>query len=131
MKKISKPELWQVVRFGIVGVVSVSVFYGILYGLTQFMHVWYLLSDIIAYIFLITSNFILHKFWTFKNTGMEKARKQMFRYLILCIAFFLANTLSMYILVDSIQLYYIYAQIILTVILSIISYFLTKRIFAK
>lgn len=54
----------------------------------------------------------------------------MFWYSVMYVAFFITNTASLYVLVDVIHLWYIYAQIILTAILSIISYFITKQIFA-
>ena len=130
MKKVNFSQIWQVIRFGLVGVVSVSLYYGILYGLTEFLHIWYLLSAIIGYVVTNTSNFILHKFWTFKNKDKQKIKKQMFQYLILCIVFFVANTVCLYVLVDVIHIYYLYAQIGLTIVLSICSYFLTKRILA-
>lgn len=131
MKNQSKSSLWQVIRFGFVGVLAVGLYYRILYTLTEFLHVWYLLSAIIAYVFNIISNFILHKYWTFKHKDKQKVRKQIFWYFVLCTSFFIINTASLYILVEIVHLYYLHAQIILTVILSIASYFLTKRIFAN
>lgn len=131
MENQNKSPLWQIIRFGLVGILAVGLYYGILYALTEFLHVWYLLSAIIAYVFNISSNFILHKYWTFKNKDKQKVRKQILWYFVLCISFFIINTVSLYILVEIIHLYYLHAQIILTVILSITSYFLTKRIFAN
>jgi putative flippase GtrA len=123
-------RFWQIVRFGITGAVAIGLYYGILYALTEFLSVWYLLSAIVTYLFNVTSNFLLHKFWTFKNKDTQKVRQQMLLYLVMCIVFFAVNTASLYVLVDIIHLWYIYAQVILTVILSAISYFLTKQIFA-
>lgn len=130
MKNKNHSRFWQIIRFGATGVLTVGLYYWILYTLTELFHVWYLLSAIIAYIFNITSNFLLHKFWTFKDKDTKKVHQQMFWYLIMCIVFFLANTGFLYLLVDVMHLWYIHAQIILTIILSIISYFLTKTIFA-
>ncbi len=51
-------------------------------------------------------------------------------YLFMWFIFFLANTGLLYLFVDILHIWYLYAQMIFTVVFSIISYFLTKRIFA-
>lgn len=117
-------------RFGITGALATALYYGILYFLTEILGVWYLLSAIVAYIANITANFFIHKFWTFQNADTKKMRRQMMLYALMCIVFFLANTGSLYVLVSLMHVWYIKAQIILTLVLSAISYFLTKRIFA-
>ncbi len=129
MKKQKKSLFRQVLRFICTGAVTVGLYYGILYTLTEFFQFWYLLSAIIAYIFNITGNFLLHKFWTFKNIETEKIRQQMFWYLFMWFILFLANTGLLYLFVDILHIWYLYAQMIITVVFSIISYFVTRRIF--
>lgn len=59
-------------RFGLVGGSGVIIHFVFLYGFTEFIGLWYILSAIISIIIASTSNYILNNLWTFvehKNVG--------------------------------------------------------------
>ena len=56
------------VKYYIVGACGVLVNLGLLYSLTEFVGLWYLVSYIIAISVSITLNFTFNKFWTFKDS---------------------------------------------------------------
>ena len=57
----------QTIKYFLVGGIGVGVNLGLLYVLTDFLGIWYILSQGIAVAISITNNFFLHRYWTFKN----------------------------------------------------------------
>ncbi|MGI0064507.1 MAG: GtrA family protein, partial [Nitrosopumilaceae archaeon] len=55
-------------KYYAVGASGVLVNLGLLYYLTEYVGLWYFLSYALAISVSITSNFILNKFWTFRDS---------------------------------------------------------------
>ena len=119
----------EIIKFCLGGGVAVVVGYIILYALTEYVMLWYVLSSVIAYLTSNTINFIIQKFWVFGNVNQKAIQKQYSLYMILTVLYFLINTVMIYVLTEYCHIYYILSQIILTVVISIASYFTTKKIF--
>ena len=68
-----------------------------------------------------------HKFWTFKTTSGD-VYKQASLYSGMEVSILVANTVLLYALVKYIGLHYLLAQIILTIVLTIMSFIVTRRI---
>jgi putative flippase GtrA len=124
-------NLSQILRFLIAGALGVSLYYLILYVLTDLVGVWYVASATVAGIANYTSNFLFQKFWTFKNKDAANIHRQAFKYLVLMILLFINNLALLYALVEWANLWYLKAQIIVTVIVTVISYLVSRRIFAN
>jgi len=127
---LKKQRFLEIVRFCISGGIGVILGYATLYILTEYVGLWYLLSSMTACALSYTIGFIMQKFWAFKNRDTKKIKRQIFLYLVISVLFFVTNTGFMYVFVDYCHIQYIFSQIILTIILSIISYITTKKIFA-
>ena len=128
---MSKELLCQVPRFCVSGGAGVAVYYIGLYTLTEFAHVWYVLSAIIAFVLNFLVNFTLMKFWTFRGKGSKEIKRQLVTYFIMAIGFLVTNTSLLYVLVEYIRIQYLVAQAILTVFLSLASFFITRKIFTN
>ncbi len=126
---MTKKRFLEIVRFCFGGIIGVTSAYIILYVLTEYIGLWYLCSSIIAYIINQLVNFVIQKFWTFRNKDSKEVPKQLSLYLGIAFIYFLINTIMMYILTDYCHFYYIVSQIIMTGVLSFSSYFTTKMIF--
>ncbi len=124
-------QLPQIRRFLSAGGVGVLLYYLILYFLTDVVGVWYLASAVTASVVNYVSNFILQKFWTFENRGTRNIHEQAGKYAIMVAALFMANLLLLYLLVEYARLWYLAAQVIVTVFLTVISYSVSRRIFAS
>ncbi|MCX6797887.1 MAG: GtrA family protein [Candidatus Falkowbacteria bacterium] len=127
---LTKQQFFKIVRFCQGGVVGVSLFYLTFYTLTKYVGLWYLFSSIIAYVLNWLANFTIQKFWTFRNKNAQAIPKQLSLYFGVAILFLALNTGSLYVLVKYGHLAPLLAQLILTVLLSIASYFTTQKIFA-
>lgn len=127
----SRQQFLRIIRFCLGGVVGVSSGYITLYVLTEYFGLWYLWSSIVANVLNYLINFIMQKFWTFKNKNTRAIPKQISLYLGLAILFFVTNTGLMYVFVEYGHIQYMISQIILTVLLSVVSYFTTKLVFKE
>ena len=126
---MSKKSALKVVRFCISGLIGVIFGFITLYGLTEYVGLWYLLSAIVTFILTDVIGFIIKKFWVFEDKDIKKTQKQLFLYFFLSIIYLMTNTGLLYVLVEYLQIQYIVSQIILSIILSFPSYFISQYIF--
>lgn len=119
----------QVVRFCIAGAAGVIAYYAALYCLTEYLGVWYVASAIIGFILNTGLNFTLQKFWTFQNKETQMVGRQLMLYVAMTISFLIGNTLFLYLMVQYLHMWYIGAQMILTVVISILSFIFSGKIF--
>ncbi|KKS83538.1 MAG: GtrA-like protein [Parcubacteria group bacterium GW2011_GWA2_43_11] len=122
-------RLKQAVRFSIAGAAGVMTYYVALYCLTEYLGVWYIASAIIGFILNTGLNFTLQKFWTFQNKGTEMVGRQLVLYIAMTLSFLVGNTVFLYLMVQYLHMWYIGAQLILTVVFSISSFIFSGLIF--
>jgi putative flippase GtrA len=61
----------QLFRYGIVGGIAYMVDFGLLFGLTEYAGIPYLLSAAISFLTGLATNYALSIFWVFKTRSME------------------------------------------------------------
>lgn len=115
-------------KFCLGGGGAVILGYVILYTLTEYLNLWYVFSAVTAFIISSAVGFIIQKFWTFKSRNLGKMSRQYILYITFTVVYFLINTSGIYILTDICYIHYLLSQVILTVILSIPSYFTSRKI---
>ncbi len=128
---MNKQRFSQILRFLLGGGVGVLVYYATLYTLTEFAGVWYVISAIVAFVLNYAINFTLQKFWTFENKDTKNVSRQLRLYFGMALGFLATNTVLLYILVEYVHLGYLVAQLILTLLLTVASFVLTRKIFAN
>ena len=74
-------------------------------------------------------NFFLEKFWTFRNKDENALYKQAGLYTLVRLVLFAADVGLLYLLVKYAHIYYLVAQIGITIILSLVSFVLCRKIF--
>ncbi len=120
----------RIIRFLSAGGLGVSLYYLILYTFTDLFGMWYIASAIIASLVNWASNFVLQKYWTFQNKDARDIRWQAVSYAVMAAVLFVSNLLLLYALVEYVHIWYLGAQVIVTVVLTVASYFVTRRIFS-
>ena len=115
-------------KYYLVGASGVFVNLGILYSLTEFGGLWYLLSSSIAIYVSITTNFFLNKIWTFKDTMTSQSTALMY------IKFIGVSLVGMgiqlgfnYLFVERVSLYYLLAALISIGIASSVNFVLNRH----
>jgi putative flippase GtrA len=121
----SSPAL-EVFRFFISGSTAAATNLILLYIFTSLLGIWYIASLVIAYAIAIIVSFSLQKFWTFSHYSLERTRSEIMWYILNNILGLSFNAVLLYILVEYVGLWYMYAQFIPLVILSIWNFFVFR-----
>jgi putative flippase GtrA len=106
--------------------IAVSVDIGLLYILTEFGNLYYLLSAILSYSAGILVNFAGQKKYTFKNNG--RVLFQFASFVIISLIGLALNIGILKILVSYFSIWYIYAKIISIIIVFFWNFFANKNI---
>jgi len=115
--------LKQYFKFIIVGFIGVIINLSILFIFTEVFIMFYLFSEIIAFLIAITHNYIINKIWTFEEKLLESSIQKYFKYLSVSCIGLGVNLLILFCLVEIYFLWYIFAEIIATSISSIVNFF--------
>lgn len=118
--------LMQIIRFLIVGVVVVLFNLSLLYLFTDLFHVWYLISSVLSWVLAVILNFTLQKKWVFNNNSIGHLKKQFIIYIGVSLAYLLANTSMMYILVSGLHAQYLLSQTGIICVLATINFFINR-----
>jgi len=115
-------------KYYLVGASGVIVNLGILYALTEFAGLWYLLSSSLAIYTSITTNFLLNKAWTFRDTMAKQPGALMY------VKFIGVSLVGMgiqlgfnYLFVEKLSLYYLLAALISIGIASSVNFVLNRH----
>ena len=119
------------VRFLFGGVAGVSAYFGTLYVLTEYVHVWYIGSAVVAWILNWAINFAVQKYWTFRDRDQSSIRRQLVMYYGMALSFLIGGTALLYVLVEWVHLWYMTAQIILSCLFTPVSFVISRRLFAR
>lgn len=113
-------------RYLIAGFTGAGTQIGLLYVFTDIVGFWYIYSSLLAFIAAIMVSFTLQKFWTFADKEIKKVHHQFVRYLVVAILGIFINTICMYLLVDILGLWYIFAQIITGGVIAVFNFAMYK-----
>ncbi len=117
----------QAAKYYAVGASGVLVNLGLLFYLTEYVGLWYFLSYTLAISASITSNFILNKFWTFRDS--INSQKTIVMYVKFTSVSFLGMAIqlgSVYFLVESLSIYYMLAALISISIAGAINFIINR-----
>lgn len=117
-----KSLLVEFIKFGLVGLIGVIINLGILYILTEYLGVHYLLSAFIGTSLAVTNNFLLNKVWTFKEKMNHEFLGKYSRFASISIITIILNLILLYFLTEIARVYYITSQFISIVVVSAINF---------
>ncbi len=106
----------------IAGILDLGLLY-ILHGLFQVPVLW---ATTIAYIFSFGVSFYLQKFWTFCNYNRKHVHYQLLMYFFLAIINLNINGYLMYILINNYSVWYLFAQLGVSITIGLESYVIYK-----
>ena len=121
----------QLLRFLLGGGIGVLAYYALYWSLTELAGVWYIAAAVVSSVANCIINFLAHKFWTFRDPRREMMREQGVLYGCLFSFLFLLNLALLHALVEWAGLWHLWAQLISTIVVTAISYFVSRRIFAE
>ena len=115
-------------KYYAVGVTGIVVNLGRLYYLTEYVGLWYFLSYALGISVSITSNFILNKFWTFRDSiDSQKIIVMYVKFVSVSLVGMAIQLGSVYVLVESLTVYYMLAALISICIAGAINFIINRR----
>lgn len=115
-------------KYYAVGASGVLVNLGLLYYLTEYVGLWYFLSYTLAISVSITSNFVLNKFWTFTDSiDSQRIIVMYVKFVSVSILGMAVQLGSIYVLVESLTVYYMLAALISICIAGAINFIINRR----
>lgn len=110
-----KTLLYQIIKFSIVGGLAFFIDYSVLFLLTDKFRIYYLLSSGISFIISTFFNYIVSMRYVFKGKNGNKLYEAIV-FAILSLVGLLINQCIMSMLVEKINLYYMYSKVIATIV---------------
>lgn len=120
----------QILKFGVVGGTAFLIDYGLLFVLTEFAGIHYLISGTISFAASVIYNYILSVVWVFDPVGERSKAKDMAVFLILSVMGLGINQAIMWVLVELFGVYYMLSKIAATAIVMVYN-FITRKIFLE
>jgi len=106
----------QLFRYTFVGGAAFIADFGLLYVLTEHMHLHYLLSATFAFIVGLTINYLLSKLWVFSNNTIKKQWLEFVIFALIGIVGLSLNNLFLWIFTDYCSIHYMLSKILTTII---------------
>lgn len=119
----------QILKFGVVGGLAFLIDYSLLYFLTEYCHIYYLISSIISFIVSLIFNYILSIKWVFDVTK-KQTYKEVIIFVVLSVIGLVINQIVMYVGSDIIKIHYMITKLVATFIVMVWN-FVTRKIFIE
>ncbi|MBU7038226.1 MAG: GtrA family protein [Theionarchaea archaeon] len=119
--------LIQFVKFCLVGSTGALINLGLLYLLTEFCHMWYILSAAVGFTVAVLNNFVWNRSWTFKNKS-PRIPRQLLLFFIINVISLCINLSVLYMLTEYAGMWYMKAQIV-AILVAVSNNFLGNRRF--
>lgn len=126
MKKL----LFQVIKFGLVGGIAFIIDYTLLYVLTNYIGIYYLVSAGISFIISTVFNYIVSMRYVFKGKENISHQKELAIFIFLSGLGLVLNQIIMFVSVDKLKIFYMYAKLLATIIVMVWN-FVTRKIFLE
>lgn len=118
--------LMQFLKYVANGLICFGVEFSTLYWLTEYVKLWYIVSNSIAFIISNVLNFLINRFWAFQSRA--KVTRQFAMAITLGLFNLLASNIIMYLLTDICHLYYLLSKVITIGIIASWNFILYKKV---
>lgn len=111
---ISETDSWlaQLFRYSIVGGLSFVVDYGLLYILTEWIGLHYLLSATVSFVAGLAVNYLISISWVFSRSRLSSRSAEFAVYGAIGVVGLLLNSLLLYLFTDHLHLHYLLSKLV-------------------
>ena len=120
----------QIFRFTLIGGIAFLIDSTILFILTDYVGVHYLISSMISYTVSVIFNYIMSILWVF-DVNKKQTRRDIVIFFILSLIGLGINQLIMYISVDLMNIYYMISKVISTALVMVYNFITRKKFVEK
>jgi putative flippase GtrA len=128
MEIIRKILNHHLVRYVFSGGIAAVINLGLLYILTEYAGLHYLVSGVIAFCCAVIVSFSMQKKWTFQDHSTHATHKKFGIFVVVALINLGLNTLLLYLFTDLAKFHYIVSQILAAAIVALWSYFIYKKV---
>lgn len=116
----------EFIKFAMVGVVNTIINLSVLYVLTEFFSVWYILSSLLAFLVALTNSFIMNTRGTFKSNIKHKTATKYGKFFMVSAITALSNLFFLYLFTEFFGLWYMLSQVI-AIVLTLMTNFIGNK----
>ena len=120
--------LVQLFRYGIVGGGAFIVDYGVLWTLTEYCYIHYLLSATISFLLGLSVNYMLSTAWVFAKGRCQNKLLEIIIFAIIGVVGLLLNEAIIYLIADVLLLHYMVGKVISTIVVFFWNFYARKYI---
>lgn len=120
----------QLIKFGIVGVISTVLDYGLMVLFTEVLGVFYLLSSTLSYGISLVFNYFASMKFVFRSREDTSRLREFVIFTVLCLMGMGFNQLILWLIVEKCGIHYMISKILATVAVMIWN-FVTRKIFLE
>lgn len=120
----------QIFKFAIVGVVATVIDFLFLYIFKEFFKLNTIVSNTLSFLISVIYNYIASVKWVFDVNKKKDAKKQFVIFMIFSALGLLLNDLIMFLCVDKLNIYYMLAKVIATMVVMVFN-FVTRKMFLE
>ena len=120
----------QIFRFTLIGGIAFLIDSTILFILTDYVGVHYLISSMISFTVSVIFNYIMSILWVF-DVNKNQTRRDIVIFFILSLIGLGINQLIMYISVDLMNIYYMISKVISTALVMVYNFITRKKFVEK
>lgn len=124
------PLFKQLLRFAVVGTTAFVIDYGFLYVFTEFAGINYLISSGLSFSISVIFNYIMSIVWVFDVDKSNSKLRDFVVFMVLSVIGLGINQLIMWLLVDFMALWYMFAKIFATAVVMVYN-FVTRKLFLE
>lgn len=106
--------------------IATAADYGVLFGLTEIFHIWYVASTAIGAGVGALTNFLLNRHWSFR-ANHDRWHGQAMRYTVVSIGSLLLNAAGVYFVTEFAKVHYSISVILVSVIVGVLFNFPLQR----
>lgn len=121
----------KIAKYIVSGGMATATNLAVLYALTDFFRVHYLVSSVFAFIVSVVVSFSMQKFWTFEDSSRDALHTQFVSYSMVVIANLALNTFLVYAFVEWFSFWYLVAQFLAGMFIAVVSFFAYRDLIFK
>lgn len=126
LKNKTNNILIQLFRYTLVGGVALIFDFGLLFILTEYLNIYYLVSAAIAFLLGLTINYLLSVRWVFEKRSAKSKHVEFVIFALIGIVGLALNEFIIWFFTEIVNTHYLYSKLISTALVYLWNFFIRK-----
>lgn len=124
---IGRPTLRQFIKFAVVGTINTVLDFSVYLGLTRWLHLHYLIANLLAFTLAASSSFFLNKYWTFRDNRQDGLTFQYLKFLTVSLVGAALTELTLFALVHFAGIHDLFGKIMAIAVVTFWNFYTNKH----